>query len=101
MIAAEDLQEGLLVERAKRDPEAFGLLYDRYVGQVFGFAYSRLHDRASAEDLTSEVFYKALRNIGQYQPVRPFRAWLYQIAKNASPPGGATAPLGVGGRRHD
>jgi RNA polymerase sigma-70 factor (ECF subfamily) len=83
MIAADDLEEGLLVEQAKHDPEAFGLLYDRYVGQVFAFAYNRLRDRTSAEDLTSEVFYRALRNIRHYQPVRPFRAWLYQIAKNA------------------
>jgi RNA polymerase sigma-70 factor (ECF subfamily) len=83
MIAADELQEGLLVERAKHDPEAFGLLYDRYVGQVFAFAYNRLRDRTSAEDLTSEVFYRALRNIRHYQPVGPFRAWLYRIAKNA------------------
>ena len=83
MIAANDLEEGRLVERAKQDPEAFVLLYDRYVGQVFRYAYGRLGDRASAEDLTSEVFYRALRNIRQYRPVGPFRAWLYQIAKNA------------------
>jgi RNA polymerase sigma-70 factor (ECF subfamily) len=83
MIAADELQEGLLVERAKHDPEAFGLLYDRYVGQVFAFAYNRLRDRTSAEDLTSEVFHRALRNIRHYQPVGPFRAWLYRIAKNA------------------
>ena len=37
-----------------------------------------------AEDVTSDVFMKALRSIGRYQDTgRPISAWLYQIAINA------------------
>lgn len=73
-----------LVERAKEDPAAFGELYDRHFLQIYRFVYSRVRDQATAEDVTSEVFMKALRSIGRYQDTgRPFSAWLYQIAVNA------------------
>ena len=72
-----------LAVRARKDPEAFGELYERYVARIHGFVYARLRNRATAEDLTAEVFFKALRAIEQYQPGRPFRAWLFQIATNA------------------
>ncbi len=76
--------EDRLVERAKTDAEAFGELYDHYFGQIYRFVYSRLHDQEAAEDVTSEVFFKALRAIGRYKPSgHPFSAWLYQISVNA------------------
>jgi len=76
--------EDQLVERAKQDADAFGELYDHYFGQIYRFVCSRLHDQVSAEDVTSEVFFKALRAIGRYKPSgHPFSAWLYQISVNA------------------
>ncbi|TMF58967.1 MAG: sigma-70 family RNA polymerase sigma factor [Chloroflexi bacterium] len=73
-----------LVERAKRDPDAFGALYDRYFPQIYRFAYSRLREQSLAEDVTQEVFFKALRNMGRYTySGHPFSSWLYQIALNA------------------
>src|SRR5256885_17148405 len=76
--------EQALVERAKRDPNAFGELYDRYLLQIYRFVYSRVRDQTIAEDVTSEVFMKALKSIGRYQDTgKPFSAWLYQIAVNS------------------
>ena len=76
--------EKQLVERAKRDQAAFGELYDRHFLQIYRFVYSRVRDQTVAEDVTSEVFMKALRSIGRYQDTgRPFSAWLYQISVNA------------------
>jgi RNA polymerase sigma-70 factor (ECF subfamily) len=73
-----------LAARAVADAEAFGLLYDRYCDQIFRFTFRRLPDRETAEDVTAEVFFKALRAIGAYNPaVAPFSAWLYRIAANA------------------
>src|SRR5207237_3314989 len=41
-------------------------------------------DQSLAEDVTSEVFFKALRNIKRYTySGHPFSSWLYQIALNA------------------
>ena len=76
--------EDQLVERAKQDANAFGELYDHYFGQIYRFVFSRLRDQEAAEDVTSEVFFKALRAIGRYKPAgHPFSAWLYQISVNA------------------
>lgn len=77
-------EEQDLVERAKADPMAFGELYDRHFQKIYRFAYSRVGEQTAAEDVTSEVFMKALKGIGRYQHTgRPFAAWLYQIANNA------------------
>lgn len=79
-----ELNDAAVVDRARRDPQAFGLLYDRYVQTVYRFAYSRLQNVAAAEDVTAEVFTKALRGLGGYREQgRPFSCWLYQIARNA------------------
>ncbi len=76
--------EDQLVERAKSDADAFGELYEQYFGQIYRFVYSRMRDQDAAEDVTSEVFFKALRAIGRYKPSgHPFSAWLYQISVNA------------------
>jgi RNA polymerase sigma-70 factor (ECF subfamily) len=77
-------EERSLVERAKRDPREFGALYDRHFQQIYRFVYSRVREQTAAEDVTSEVFIKALRAMPRYQDTgRPFAAWLYQIAVNA------------------
>ncbi len=73
-----------LVERAKRDPRQFGALYDRHFQQIYRFVYSRVREQTAAEDVTSEIFIKALKAMPRYQDTgRPFAAWLYQIAVNA------------------
>ncbi|HEX3629708.1 MAG TPA: sigma-70 family RNA polymerase sigma factor [Candidatus Dormibacteraeota bacterium] len=80
----DGFEERELVEHAKEDPEAFGALYDRYFPQIYRFAYSRVRDQSLAEDVTSEVFFKALRNIKRYTySGHPFSSWLYQITLNA------------------
>ena len=77
-------EERDLVERAKRDPRQFGALYDRHFQQIYRFVYSRVREQTAAEDVTSEVFMKALKAMPRYQDTgRPFAAWLYQIAVNA------------------
>ncbi len=72
-----------LVERAKRDPEAFGLLYERYVAQIYRYLYYRTGNPQDAEDLTARTFYRALEHLPRYQERGlPFTAWLYRIAHN-------------------
>jgi RNA polymerase sigma-70 factor (ECF subfamily) len=73
----------LAVQASKGDAQAFGVLYDRHVAAVYRYVYYRVRDDAEAEDLTSEVFMKALRAIPRYEPRQAFLAWLYRIARNA------------------
>lgn len=75
---AEDLA---LVAAARRDPRAFGALYDRYVTQIYRYSYSRLHNAPAAEDATSQTFLKALQALPQFRDGM-FIAWLYRIAHN-------------------
>lgn len=82
--ALERLEERDLVERAGTDPAAFGELYRRHSPDVYRFAYARLRNRADSEDVTADVFLRALRSVGRYQDRgRPFRNWLFQIGANA------------------
>jgi RNA polymerase sigma-70 factor (ECF subfamily) len=75
--------EKKLVERAKEDPEAFGVLYETYVGQIYQYVFYRTGNRYDAEDLTARTFYKALANLEGYRyRGLPFSAWLYRIAHN-------------------
>ena len=76
-------EEKRLVERARREPEAFAKLYDRYYPQIFGYALRRVADIETAQDITSEVFFKALKNLGHFRwRSIPFSSWLYRIASN-------------------
>ncbi|MGA7174002.1 MAG: sigma-70 family RNA polymerase sigma factor [Candidatus Dormiibacterota bacterium] len=75
--------EERLIARAQAEPEAFGELYDHYFPQIYRYVASRVRSAELAEDITSEVFFKALRALGRYRPSgHPFSAWLYQIAIN-------------------
>jgi RNA polymerase sigma-70 factor (ECF subfamily) len=48
---------------------------------VYAYVAHRVHDRAEAEDITSEVFHEALRSIGRYEwRGAPFITWLFSIA---------------------
>ncbi|CAN5471387.1 hypothetical protein BH23ACT9_BH23ACT9_01790 [soil metagenome] len=73
-----------LMDRAREGSVvAFADLYDRYVDRVYGFVMRRVGDPHLAEDLTSEVFTRALRRIDSFtfSGVDPV-AWLLTIARN-------------------
>jgi RNA polymerase sigma-70 factor (ECF subfamily) len=73
-----------LVEQSRSDAEAFGALYDRYCDRIYRYVHRRLSDHEAAEDVTAEIFLKALKAIDSYRPATaPFSAWLYRIAANA------------------
>jgi RNA polymerase sigma-70 factor (ECF subfamily) len=82
----EDLEindEKVLALAAQGDQEAFGMLYERYVGRIYNYIYYRTGNQHDAEDLTARVFVRALRHIGNYTDRGlPFSAWLYRIAHN-------------------
>jgi RNA polymerase sigma-70 factor (TIGR02952 family) len=73
-----------LVRRAQEgDAEAFGEIYDHYVGMVHRYVHHRVGDRATAEDVTSETFVRALRRIDSLSfQGRDVGAWLITIARN-------------------
>ena len=82
--SAEREEDAALARRAgSGEAEAFGVLYDRYVDAVYRYVFYRVRNEAEAEDVTSDVFMRALRAIPKYEPRQAFLAWLYRIARNA------------------
>jgi RNA polymerase sigma-70 factor, ECF subfamily len=78
------IDERLMVEAAQRDPSRFADLYEHNFDRVYAFIVRRVRDRVEAEDVTADVFHRALENLGQYQwQGTPFAAWLLRIAANA------------------
>ena len=75
--------EDLMLQVRDGAGEMLGVLFDRYQTPLFNF-YSKLTgDRALSEDLVQEVFLRILKYRQSYRPGTPFRAWVYQIARNA------------------
>jgi len=83
-VALPEAEERRLVESAQRDPRRFGELYELHFERVYAYVARRLHDRDQAEDITSEVFQRALTNLAHFEwRGTPFAAWLMKIASNA------------------
>jgi RNA polymerase sigma-70 factor (ECF subfamily) len=82
--SGEREEDAALARRAAAgDADAFGVLYDRYMDAVYRYVFYRVRNEAEAEDVTSDVFMRALRAIPKYEPRQAFLAWLYRIARNA------------------
>jgi RNA polymerase sigma-70 factor (ECF subfamily) len=82
--AGQGGDERRFVEAAQGDPAKFEALYQLHFERVYAFVAGRVRDRATAEDVTSEVFHKALANLSSYEwRGVPFVAWLLRIAANA------------------
>ena len=78
-IGDDPVTEAGLVARAKHDPQAFALLYRRYVDRVYEYCSYRLGSREAAEDATSRTFEKVLANLPHCRD-DAFRGWLFTIA---------------------
>lgn len=78
-----ETDDRVLVQEAQRDPRRFAGLYERHFEGVYAYAVSRLRHRAEAEDVTADVFHRALASIQSFEwRGVPFRAWLIRIAAN-------------------
>jgi RNA polymerase sigma-70 factor (ECF subfamily) len=83
--ADAEAAEAALVERARREPQAFAELYRMHYSAVGRYLFRRTGDAHATEDLLSEVFLAALRGIGGFRSRGiPFRYWLLRIATNAA-----------------
>ena len=63
--------------------EMLGVLFERYHVPLFNFYLKLTGERTTSEDLVQEVFFRILKYRHSYRPETAFRAWMYQIARNA------------------
>lgn len=76
-------RENEIIERSKRDPKAFGELYEKYFDRIFYFAMRQTGEEEAAGDIASQTFLNALNHVDRYRfRGFPFSAWLYKIATN-------------------
>lgn len=78
------LRDEILIDRVVRgDRAALETLYDRYAPVILGIALKITGDRALAEDILQETFWRVWQSAVTYQPERgSFTSWLFRIARN-------------------
>lgn len=76
-----DLQQ-MIPDILNGNTARFEQIMQRYQRRIFSYCYHMLGQYTEAEDCTQEVFLKTFRKLDQYNPERPFEAWLYAIASN-------------------
>ncbi len=76
--------EKLIKKVISGDTRAYGVLYERYLDEIYRYVYYRVAKNSlEAEDLTQVVFIKAWKVILQDRTEKyNFRALIYQIARN-------------------
>jgi RNA polymerase sigma-70 factor (ECF subfamily) len=73
---------GVIARARSGNAEAWGELYRQFGAPIFRFCRRAMPTREDAEDATTEIFLKVREKLGQYDPTRPFAAWLYRVAAN-------------------
>jgi RNA polymerase sigma-70 factor (ECF subfamily) len=61
----------------------FEAIYDEHVTAIHRFVYARVGNRPDAEDLTGQVFMRAVEQLDVDRPAAQISAWLYRVAQNA------------------
>lgn len=83
MSEEEIRSEYAILEKSRKNPDEFGLLYKKYFDRIFGFIYRQTDDEDIAADLTSQTFLNALKNVDKFTfRGVPVSAWFYKIAGN-------------------
>ncbi len=76
-------QELHMMEAAQQNISAFASIYERYFQRIYAYCLRRVEHQADAEDITSQIFTKAIANINQYRG-GSVPAWLFTIARNTT-----------------
>ena len=79
--AASLVELDLLIANAQKDPQAFALLYDRFLSPLYRYIYQRVHNKQDAEEVTSQTFLAAYEAFSAYHHRGYFAAWLFAIAR--------------------
>jgi RNA polymerase sigma-70 factor (ECF subfamily) len=83
MSLAADPTDDELVRRAHQgDRQALMALYQRYVNEIYGYAFGQAGNAQDAEDITAETFLRLVGALGSFRGQSSFRTWLYAIARN-------------------
>jgi RNA polymerase sigma-70 factor (ECF subfamily) len=79
----ECIDESILIARAQAgESTALGVLYDRYITDIYRFVSFKTRSRVLAEDITSDIFLTVVSKLHLYDAAKgSFRTWMYTIAR--------------------
>jgi len=81
----DNLSDQELVKAARGgEAAAFDVLVRRHAGCVYRFAFRLVRDAPTAEDIAQETFLKIWRNLKRFDVQKPFKAWMFRIARNTA-----------------
>ncbi|WP_324674062.1 RNA polymerase sigma factor [Hymenobacter sp. GOD-10R] len=78
----ETTDEALMTQVQADNLDQLVPLFERYHQPLFSFLCRLTGDREVSQDLTQNVFYRVLKYRASYHAGQPFRAWIYQLARN-------------------
>ena len=61
--------------------QEFQTFYEANLGLIYRFVYSKVGNREEAEDLTSQIFLKAVRGVDTQRGAQSMQKWLFQVAR--------------------
>jgi len=75
--------DAALVARCKgNDLTAFDEIVERYQHKIYGYVKRLVGNETDAEDITQEVFLKALNSLHRFREESSLQTWLFRIATN-------------------
>ena len=82
-LSMENTESTIITAIKHGELDQFGRLYDLYIKKIYDFIYYKTLHKEITEDLTSQTFFKALKNINNFDDkIGSFSSWLYRIARN-------------------
>jgi RNA polymerase sigma-70 factor (ECF subfamily) len=69
--------------RPAAEPGRFEEIYDQHVVSIYRFVYARVGNRPDAEDLTAQVFMRAVEQLDTSRDSGQIVSWLYRVSQNA------------------
>lgn len=74
----------LIAEYLEGDERALNVLVDRYLKDVYNFAFRLTNDKQAAEDIAQESFIKAWKHMRRYREGANFKTWIFSITRNTA-----------------
>src|SRR6266516_1970845 len=72
---------GARIPRREEDVQHFQTFYQENLGLIYRYVYSKVGNREEAEDLTSQIFMKAVRGVDTERGAQSMQKWLFQVAR--------------------
>src|ERR1035437_9297798 len=78
----QDSDTELIEQYENGDKSSLNILVERYLNGVYNYAWRLLGKKEEAEDITQEVFLKAIKNLHKFDKEKNFKVWIFSITRN-------------------